>query len=150
MESKIRLTILALVFLVVSVPAAATLGEDVASVRADQTQMDAALQITGAAKFAVHEILVPSGTVIKEYVSPAGMVFAVSWEGPSLPDLRQLLGRYFDEYIGTLRSRDVGRGSRRTQGPGLVVQSGGHMRAFFGRAYVPQMLPRGVLAEEIK
>lgn len=150
MESKIRLTILVLVSLVVSVPAAATLGEDVASVRADQTQMEATLQITSIAKFAVHEIQVPSGTVVREYVSPAGMVFAVSWEGPSLPDLRQVLGRYFEEYIGAVRSPAIGRGSRRAEGPGLVVQSGGHMRAFFGRAYVPQMLPRGVLAEEIK
>lgn len=150
MESKIWLTNLALVFLVVSVPAAATLGEDVTSVRADQTQMEATLQVTSAAKFAVHEIQLPSGTVVKQYVSPAGMVFAVSWQGPSLPDLQQVLGRYFEQYAGAVRSQDIGPGSRRTQGPGLVVQTGGHMRAFFGRAYVPQMLPRGVLAEEIQ
>jgi hypothetical protein len=134
----------------VSVPAAATLGEDVTSVRADQTQMEATLQITSAAKFAVHEIHLPSGTVVKEYVSPAGMVFAVSWQGPTLPDLQQVLGRYFEQYAGAVRSQKTGPGPRGTQGPGLVVQSGGHMRAFFGRAYVPQMLPRGVLAEEIQ
>lgn len=150
MESKLWLTSLALVALVASVPAAATLGEDVASVAADQKQMQGTLQITSAAKFAVHEIRLPSGTVVKEFVSPAGMVFAVSWQGPSLPDLQQVLGRYFDEYSGAVRSRGIGPASRRTQGSGLVVQSGGHMRAFFGRAYVEQMLPRGVLAEEIQ
>ncbi len=150
MEAKLGLTNLALVLLVVSVPAAATLGEDVASVRADQTQMQATLQITGAGNFAVHEISMPSGTVVKEYVSPAGLVFAVSWQGPSLPDLQRVLGRYFEQYAGALRSQGIGLGSRRIQGPGLVVQSGGHMRAFFGRAYVPQMLPQGVLAEKIQ
>ncbi len=79
MKSKLWLRNLALVFLVVSVPATATLGEDVASVRADQTQMQATLQITSAGNFAVYEIHMPSATVVKEYVSPAGMVFAVSW-----------------------------------------------------------------------
>jgi hypothetical protein len=150
MNGKLWSISLTLVFLVVSVPAAATLGEDLSSVRADQTQMQGTLQITSAAKFAVHEIHLPSGTVVKEYVSPAGMVFAASWQGPSLPDLQQVLGRYFEQYAGAVRSRNIGPASRRTQGSGLVVQSGGHMRAFFGRAYVEQMLPRGVLAEEIQ
>jgi hypothetical protein len=26
----------------------------------------------------------------------------------------------------------------------LVVQSGGHMRGYFGRAYAPDMVPQGV------
>jgi len=92
----------------------------------------------------------PSGTAVKEYVSPAGMVFAVCWQGPSLPDLRQVLGRYFEQYTEAARTQRAGPGPRVTQQPGLVVETGGHMRAYFGRAYVPQMLPRGVLAEEIQ
>jgi Protein of unknown function (DUF2844) len=32
----------------------------------------------------------------------------------------------------------------------MVVQISGHMRAFLGRAYVPQMLPAGVRAEDIR
>jgi hypothetical protein len=32
----------------------------------------------------------------------------------------------------------------------LVVQMAGHMRLFSGRAYVPQMLPAGVHAEDIR
>ncbi len=148
MTFKIRSASLALLLLVVSVPAAATLGGDASSVRDDQAQMRGTLQFTGAAQFTVHEIQLPSGGVVKEYVSPAGMVFAVAWEGPSLPDLRQILGRYFEQYSESARTR--GAGSRLTQDAGLVVQSGGHMRAFYGRAYVPQMLPRGVPAAEIR
>jgi hypothetical protein len=150
MKSKLWLTSLALVSLVATVPAAATLGEDVSSVQADQTRMAASLKITSAAKFVVHEIRLPSATVVREYVSPAGMVFAVFWQGPSLPDLQQVLGRYFEQYVSAARIRDSGTRSRVTQLPGLVVQTGGHMRALFGRAYVPQMLPRGVLAGEIQ
>ena len=150
MASKLWLTSVALVSLAVSAPAAATLGEDVSLVRADQTQMQGTLRITNTAKFAVHEIHVPSGTVVKEYVSPAGMVFAVSWKGPWLPDLQQVLGRYFEQHAAAAKTKGGGPGPRVTQQPGLVVQSGGHMRAFFGQAYVPQMLPRGVLAEDIQ
>jgi len=47
-------------------------------------------------------------------------------------------------------ARTQGSGPRASQQPGLVVQSGGHMRAFFGRAYIPQMLPRGISAAEIQ
>ena len=150
MESKLWLTSLALVSLLVSVPAAATLGEDVTSVRADQTQMEGTLQVTSAAKFAVHEIQLPSATVVREYVSPAGMVFAVSWQGPSLPDLKQVLGRYFEQYAAAVKTGNIGTGPSAPQESGLVVQTGGHMRALFGRAYVLQMLPRGVLAGEIQ
>lgn len=150
MESKIRLTSLALFLLVVSVPAAATLGEDVSSVQLDKTQMEAALEITGAARFSLQQLRLPSGTVVKEYVSPSGMVFAISWQGPTLPDLQQVLGRYFEQFAAAVRSREIGSGPRGTQRSGLVVQSGGHMRAFFGRVYLEQMLPRGLLAEEIQ
>jgi len=30
------------------------------------------------------------------------------------------------------------------------VHSAGHMRAFYGRAYVPDLLPQGVNPDEIK
>jgi hypothetical protein len=33
---------------------------------------------------------------------------------------------------------------------GLVVQSGGRMRAFVGKAYVPQAVPQGVALDEIR
>jgi Protein of unknown function (DUF2844) len=33
---------------------------------------------------------------------------------------------------------------------GLVVEVSGHPRAFTGRSYVPEMLPPGVRAEEIR
>jgi hypothetical protein len=32
----------------------------------------------------------------------------------------------------------------------LVVRIGGHVRAFVGRAYVPEMLPSGVRAEDVQ
>jgi hypothetical protein len=34
--------------------------------------------------------------------------------------------------------------------PGLTVQISGHPRSFTGRAYIPEMLPQGVPAEDIR
>jgi len=150
MHAKVALAGLWLVLLAIPLRVVAALGEDASSVIADREQMEATLQITGSGKFAVHEIQLPSGTTVREYVTPAGTVFAVSWQGPSLPDLRQLLGRYFTQYSREVKRHRDGRGPRASAQPGLVVQSGGHIRSFFGRAYVPQLLPQGVLAEEIQ
>lgn len=140
---------LALLLLGIGVPAAAALGEDVSSVQADQARMQAALEVTQAAGYAVHLLRLRSGTTVRQYVSSAGMVFAVSWQGPAMPDLKQLLGRHFEAYVDAVKSRRSGA-ARPIRSPGLVVQTGGHMRAYFGRVYVPQMLPRGVSAEEIQ
>ena len=98
----------------------------------------------------MHRLQLPSGISVKEYVSPAGMVFAVSWQGPDIPDLQQILGRYFETYVNALNSRDGVSGPGTVALPGLVVQSAGHMRAFSGRAYVPLMLPQGVAEKEIQ
>ncbi len=148
MKSKLWSTGVTLVMLVYPFSAAAALGGDVASVHADQLELNATLRTGQANQFTQFEMQLPSGTTVREYVSPAGAVFAVTWEGPSLPDLRQLLGGYFQRYVDAVQGGGVG--ARVIEQPGLVVYTGGHMRAFRGRAYVPQMLPQGVAAEEIR
>ncbi len=132
----------------------ATLGGDASSVDLDRAKMKAALVgISRSGGFAVHQLQSTTGTAIREYVSPAGTVFAVSWDGPWMPDLRQVLGPYFDAYQQAAPS--VRRG-RRSHGPmtvrtgDLVVQLGGHPRAFHGRAYVERLLPAGVQADAIR
>jgi hypothetical protein len=133
-------------------PVLAALGGDVSSVEADGTHMKASINVTHADAYAVHEMKVPGGTVIKEFVSPAGRVFAVAWHGPFLPEMQQILGSYFQQYSAALQARKkhYGHGPLNMQEPGLVVQTGGHMRAYVGRAYVPEMLPQGVKTDEIK
>jgi hypothetical protein len=106
--------------------------------------------VTDAAHYKVHEIQTPSGTTVREFVSAAGSVFAVAWQGPEMPDLRQLLGQYFDQYASGAKSARTGRTHLELQQPNLVVQSGGHMRSFAGRAYVPSMLPQGLALDEIR
>lgn len=150
MHLKWRHAGLALVLLGACAPAAATLGEDLGSVLADQAQLQGRLEIASTARYSVHSLQLASGTTVREYVSPAGMVFAVSWQGPAMPDLQQLLGRYFPAYVEAVKNQGVAGGARATAPSGLVAQSGGHMRAYTGRAYLAPMLPRGVGAEEIQ
>ena len=140
----------ALIALALPVPTLAALGEKVDSVPTDQARMKATLRITSSGKYTVHELQTPAGTLVREYVSPAGTVFGVAWEGPSLPDLRQVLGTYFGTYTETAKTARTGHRSLAVERPGLVVHSRGHLRAFFGQAYVPQLLPPDVSGGEIQ
>ncbi len=132
-------------------PAYASLGGTEVSVGADQTQLKGrVLRVVRAQNFSMHEIEVATGTVIREYVSPAGQVFAVAFQGPAKPDMKQLLGTYYDQYQRAAQARGVIHGPLIVREPGLVVQISGRMRAFTGRAYVPGMMPAGVTAEAIR
>lgn len=143
----------ALVILAAAFPAWASLGGDTTSIQADQLQMQGTRTTKAAESYTVHEIQAATGTVVKEYVSQEGKVFGVAWRGTRLPDLRQLFGGYFEQYQAALQSQGGGRVARRPvmiDQAGLVVRIGGHIRGFVGRAYVPEMLPSGVRAEDIQ
>ncbi len=139
--------------LLVACPVWASLGGDSASIQADQIHMQGTRRTLAAPSYTMHEIQAATGTVVREYVSSQGTVFAVTWHGPWLPDLRQLLGSYFEQYARAASSQNVGRAGRRPlliEASGLIVQIGGHSRSFIGRAYVPEMLPAGVRTEDIQ
>jgi Protein of unknown function (DUF2844) len=144
------LAALGVTLLLAATPVRAALGGTEATVRADQAQMSMTLRTLPAVRFTVHELTAASGATVREYVAPTGLVFGVAWQGSSMPDLRQVLGAYFDQYVEAAAARRTRRAPVHVELPGLVVQSGGHMRAFTGRAYLPQSLPQGVAAEEIR
>jgi len=135
-----------------SCPALAALGGDLTSVDADRAHLKAtSLEVKPSEAYQVHPIQAPGGTIISEYVSSTGRVFAVSWHGPFIPEMQQILGSYFQQYSAALGAkRPYGRRPLNIQVPGLVVQTGGHMGAYFGRAYLPEMLPSSLKADEIK
>jgi hypothetical protein len=120
------------------------------SVESDRQSMNGALSISASGAYTVYEIQTPSGTVVRQYLSATGKVFGVAWEGPVLPDLRQILGAYFDQYVDAVKKHGAGPGAAIVELPALVVHSGGRMRAFFGQAYLPQMLPKGVSPEAVR
>ena len=105
----------------------------------------------------MHEITAPSGSVVREFVSPQGAVFGVAWEGQFLPDLQQLLGPYYQQAQQAAASQQEASTQPRArrapiviETPGLVVYQTGHPRSFHGQAYIPQLVPSGVQASEIR
>jgi len=151
----LRMSWMSIVFLVLalSLPALAALGGDVTSVQEDQAQMKGTLKTTQASAYTVHEIKSPEGTTVREYVSPAGTVFGVAWQGRAMPNLQQILGSYFQKFSEAAQSQRTarrGRGPVSIQQPGLVVESNGRMRAYSGRAFDPEKLPQGVSANDIR
>lgn len=142
---------LALLALVLPLTAWAALGGHATSVQADQAKMKAAVRPgSSLAQYSVHEFQTPDGITIKEFVTNSGTVFAVSWQGPFMPDLQQLLGQYFSNYVNAARSKRGGHHQLTLSQPGLVIHSQGHMRAFSGQAYLPSKLPAGVTPAELQ
>jgi len=136
------------------VPAKAGLGETVASVQADRVSMKGQLRARSEAGYSVQEITAANGTIVREYVSPSGVIFAVSWSGPAMPNLQQTLGSYFAKYQTAVKAQRTsaarsGHHHLQIRTPSLVVHSGGHMRQYFGLAYVPALLPQNVSVSDL-
>ncbi|HKT23755.1 MAG TPA: DUF2844 domain-containing protein [Terriglobales bacterium] len=144
-----RSLLFCLVLSALSCSAFAALGGDVSSIQADQAHMRAQRRVVQNAAYTVHEMQTESATVVREFVSPDGKVFGISWQGPTRPDLQQMLGNYYSEFAASRPTRRMhGPVTIRTQN--LIIQSGGHMRALTGRAFVPAMVPADVRVEDIK
>ena len=125
--------------------ARATLGEPEITVQTDVAKAHASIKSSQEREgYRVHEVALPSGTVMREFVAPNGKVFAISWQGPTRPDLRQALGQYFDSYASAPRAKFADRRHVQIQQGDLIVQSSGHMRALSGRAYLLSAVPSGV------
>jgi hypothetical protein len=74
----------------------------------------------------------------------------VTWRGPFVPNLKQLFGRYFEEYAAGAAANHIDHHHLEVRQRDLVVQAGGHMRATSGRAYLPEALPAGVTPEDLQ
>jgi hypothetical protein len=123
--------------------ASATLGEPEVSVQADSAKLQSSVKMSDQSLYRLHEMTLSTGTVVREFVGLDGKVFAVSWHGPYMPNLRQTLGKYFDTMASAPRGR-ADRNHVQIQQGDLVVQNGGHMMSFSGRAYLASAVPAGV------
>ena len=131
--------------------ARATLGEGADSIANDGKALSAAKSATTTrAKYQI-QVLTSDANVVREYLTPSGIVFAVAWNGLVHPDLTTLLGSYAEEYRHAKQQlpRRHGQKSMRVQGDQVVVETWGHMRNLQGRAYLPAMIPAGVDVNEI-
>jgi hypothetical protein len=143
------------------VPAWAGLGDNAASVLSDQARMKGTLRSVDRSAYVMHEITTPYGAKVREYVTPAGAVFGVAWDGQFPPNFQQLLGPYYQQVQQALAQQRAAEQSsdqpvRRRRGPvfiqtpGMVFSQTGHMRSFHGQAYIPQLVPQGVPPSEIR
>jgi len=131
-------------------PSWAVLGESVDSLASDRQRLQGEIRSTVADGFTVHEISAADGTVVRQYGSPEGVIFAVSWQGPAVPDLAPLLGSYFVEFQQASSSPVRRRRPVVVQTDRLVVETGGHMRALRGRAYLKDAMPDSVSAAVVR
>jgi hypothetical protein len=131
--------------------ALAGLGSDAASALADASELHGVVNAISLPLYGIQEITTDTGMRVREYVSHDGIVFAVSWAGPVLPDLERLLGTHYVEYttaLAALNHPGLHR-SLRVALPELIVDSGGHLRAYAGRARLPALVPAGVSAADL-
>jgi uncharacterized protein DUF2844 len=147
-----RLPILLLCALaILPLPGWAVLGDSAASVLNDQARMKGTLRSVDMKTYTMHEIATPDGTTVREYVSPAGVVFGVAWEGPFPPDLQHLLGPYFEQARQAVQQQERhGRTPISIETADLVVHQTGHPRSFHGQAYIPQLIPQDVKSSDIR
>jgi hypothetical protein len=135
----------------IAAPAWASLGGDVGSVGADNVQFKGQLVSTPMLQYDRHDITTDSGTV-HEYLSHAGKVFAVTWQGPRPPDLRQLFGSYFEPFQSATAAQSRPGMHRQVSvaQPDFVVHAVALLRTFQGKAYVPSLVPAGVAVADLK
>lgn len=131
----------------------AALGGGAASISADGAALNGQLSTTTMTQYDVHEITSDS-LVVHEYLTREGQVFAITWQGPFKPDLRQLLGDYFARYQSAVAAAGDDRAGKHSHftvsSADLVVQSNGRLRAFQGLAYIPSLVPAGVSVGELQ
>lgn len=140
------------ILLVHAGPARAVLGEPADSIAADKKALVAVRPSPTVLNGYTIQEFSSDAVVVREYVSPADIVFAVAWQGLIHPDLTPLLGKYATEYEEALRKTPPKPGRRQlhVQTSQIIVETWGQMRNLQGRAYIPALLPPGVSVDEIQ
>jgi hypothetical protein len=169
-QASLLALMVAVLLMLSSLSAHAALGGNASSITSDHTAVGGTLTTTqrsanasvnavgvigvnslsstqSSAAYTVTTITTDLGTTINEYQTANGVVFAISWSGPAVPNLGQLLGTHVTEMrAGAAANAAAGN----THGPmtmdngDLVVFSGGMMQAYHGLAYLKSAMPAGV------
>jgi len=141
-----------LALLIIAMPAAAHAGLGDTIAGPEQAQADGLAPSSSQADFAVYASTEPlSEVTVHQYVATASSrVFAVDWTGPRMPDLKSLLGDYFDAYQAA-RS-NAPRRSLHTlaiETPELVMYANGPNGNIRGRAWAPALVPANLDAAAV-
>jgi len=93
-----RILTVLLMLMASGLPAWAALGDNVSSVDSDAQVLRGQHVMVARVGYSLHQITSPDGSVVNEFVSPAGAVFGISWTGHFAPNLHQLLGTYMTNF----------------------------------------------------
>lgn len=132
-----------------AIPAHAALGDTAAPIAGATTRTIA----SGAAR--ILSYVDAGGTTINVYVTPAtNAIFAYSWKGPTMPNLTTLLGQYYASYRSGAATLFAAQRSSlhnaHVEQSDVVVETGGQMRSYVGRAWLPAALPAGVSEGDLR
>jgi hypothetical protein len=133
-------------------PALAALGGDTASVASDAVALHGEIHSTPLQQYDIREITSDNGMRLREFQTRGGVVFAIVWSGPAMPDLQKLLGASYQTYTTAVAAANHPGLKRplRIATSNLVVESEGHMRAYTGRAYLPALIPAGTSPADLR
>ena len=92
--------------------------------------------------------VLPSGTRVVQYIDRRGIVFAVAWSGPYLPELQAMLGQHHLALLQA-QSRSSLHAPIVVRTREVVIASGGGAGAFTGRAWLPARLPASFDPKEL-
>ena len=129
--------------LALSGSAHATLGASAQTVSEDQAAYAASHAMTPQANYDVHELTTKEGVKVREYAARGGPVFAVAWEGPTTPDLRQLLGAHYARFQAELLAHRTGHHVLAIRTSDLVATVTRFQRTGTGHVYLPALVPSG-------
>ncbi|MEW9582887.1 DUF2844 domain-containing protein [Paraburkholderia sp. DGU8] len=110
----------------------------------------AAATTPAPAQYTMREANDVDGVTIREYVLPTNVVFAVTWHGPVRPDMSELLGSYFANFVSASDGRARGIGPMVQHNGDFHIESAGHTGYFFGKAYLPRLVPANVRMENLQ
>ena len=135
----------------------ATLGQNTASIATDAAQLGVetadmqtikAESSAGIESYSVYRMTTLSGVEIKQFVSN-DKVFAMVWQGESVPNLIQLLGKYFHDYeSATPKYKSLTLQSIEQQD--FIAYFGNARGRYYGKALVPSLMPEGLNYTSIK
>lgn len=92
----------------------------------------------------------PNGVMVREYVLPSNVVFAVTWDGPVRPDMSALLGSYFPSAVAASAVRARGTGPLIERNGDFQIESAGAPGHASGKAFLPRLVPANVRVEDLQ
>ena len=132
-------------------PAFAGLGGDATSVDADRVSVKGTVRVTtNAAGFAVHEISNAAGLRSPEFLARTARCLPSAGAVRASRDLGSMLGGYYAEVQQAVNRPHYNHHNLSVVTPRVVLQSSGHLRTFYGRAWAPGLLPQNFSVTDIK